>query len=104
MNYKPNKDSKNYKKIDPIYRHNNHICRCHCHNKIKNKSLNNHLILSDENSSNFNIKLKITDKNFETIINNAYKINLIIVSLIKHQSSNLIIYKVNYLLSIIFFT
>ena len=30
------------------------------------------------NSSNFNIKLKITDKNFETIINNAYKINLII--------------------------
>ena len=30
------------------------------------------------NSSNFNIKLNITDKNFETIINNAYKINLII--------------------------
>ena len=30
------------------------------------------------NSSNFNIKLKITDKNFEIIINNAYKINLII--------------------------
>ena len=56
MNYKPNKDSKNYKKIDPIYRHNNHICRCHCHNKIKNKSLNNHLILSDENNSNFNME------------------------------------------------
>ena len=32
------------------------------------------------------------------------KLILIIVSLIKHQSSNLIIYKVNYLLSIIFFT
>ena len=56
MNYKPNQDSKNYKKIEPIYRHNNHICRCSCHNKIKNKSCNNHLILSEENSSNFNLE------------------------------------------------
>ena len=97
MNYKPNKDSKNYKKIDPIYRHNNHICRCHCHNKIKNKSLNNHLILSDENSSNFNmerstklnvIKTETNSNLIKSFVIYKNQIKPLFVSKISKNSSN----------------
>ena len=48
MNYKANHVSKNYKKIEPISINNNHICRCQCHDTIRNNNKEKHLLLLDE--------------------------------------------------------
>ena len=54
MENKTNQDNKNYKKINPICRNNSHMCRCNCHNKIRNNNKDNQLLLLEENYSNFN--------------------------------------------------
>ena len=70
------------KVLDPSYQ----IEKYYIHFKLKedkkvfnkNMDINESILYKCINSSDFNIKLEWRNKNFETIINNAYKINLII--------------------------
>ena len=70
------------KVLDPSYQ----IEKYYIHFKLKedkkvfnkNMDINESILYKCINSSDFNIKLEWRNKNFETIINNVYKINLII--------------------------
>lgn len=70
------------KVLDPSYQ----IEKYYIHFKLKedkkvfnkNMDINESVLYKCINSSDFNIKLEWRNKNFETIINNVYKINLII--------------------------
>ena len=69
MKIKTNQNTQKYKKIEPACRNNNHMCRCHCHHKIKNNR-DNHLILEEKNlvlncdkTSNINVIKTETNNN-----------------------------------------
>ena len=70
------------KVLDPSYQ----IEKYYIHFKLKedkkvfnkNMDINESILYKCINSSDFNIELELRNKNFETIINNIYKINLII--------------------------
>ena len=76
MNFKHQK----YKKIEPIFRNNNHICNCHCHyhKKIRdNNTSNNSLLLEDNNlviNRNKKSKLNIIKTEINTNIIKSFVI------------------------------
>ena len=95
MKIKTNQNTQNYKKIEPVCRNNNHMCRCHCHNKIKNNR-DNHLILEEKNlvlncdkTSNINVIKTETNNNLiKSFVIYKNQIKPLFVSKISKNSSN----------------
>ena len=96
MKIKTNQNSQNYKKIEPMCRYNNHMCRCHCHNKIRNNNRDNHLILEEKNlifncdkTSNVNVIKTETNNNLiKSFVIYKNQIKPLFVSKIAKNSSN----------------
>ena len=96
MKIKTNQNSPNYKKIEPMCRYNNHMCRCHCHNKIRNNNRDNHLILEEKNlilncdkTSNVNVIKTETNNNLiKSFVIYKNQIKPLFVSKIAKNSSN----------------
>ena len=95
MKIKTNQNTQKYKKIEPACRNNNHMCRCHCHHKIKNNR-DNHLILDEKNlvlncdkSSNINVIKTETNNNLiKSFVIYKNQIKPLFVSKISKNSSN----------------
>ena len=95
MKIKTNQNTQKYKKIEPACRNNNHMCRCHCHHKIKNNR-DNHLILDEKNlvlncdkSSNINVIKTETNNNLiKSFVIYKNQIKPLFVSKISKNTSN----------------
>ena len=95
MKIKTNQNTQKYKKIEPACRNNNHMCRCHCHHKIKNNR-DNHLILDEKNlvlncdkTSNINVIKTETNNNLiKSFVIYKNQIKPLFVSKISKNTSN----------------